>query len=249
MPSNLRQPFAFSSASLLALLALAMPISLLWAQPAEPAPAIVKIDDSKLPIILVEARNVSVPDLLKELSSRFHFAVEGLSGLDSNQKVTVSAKGVLEDILRRVVLPGEGLVAFYRDKTIERIIIVVNPNGGVNTQPLSRQADAQLQAGETREPTTASTRLSSRAGPADAAWVRVAGTQAPAQQGRLNTLLQTQLDLQRQFSGDGVGVPAATTQGPTPASSMAALTLTARVNVLALSSALQAVCIGPKCTR
>ena len=63
------------------------------AQSAESSSPTVKIDDSGSPIIVIEARDIPVPDLLKALANRLHFAVEGLSTLDRDEKVTVSSRG------------------------------------------------------------------------------------------------------------------------------------------------------------
>jgi hypothetical protein len=268
--ASLRQPSSGSGAALLALLVFTMPLpaSPVWA--AEPAPTTVKIDDSKAPTISIEARNVTVVVLLKELSSRLHFTVEGLSGLDQEQKMTVSSKGELEDILRRVVLSGTGFVAFHQGKTINRIMIV-DMSGRHD-----RNFDAQSQLPAKPQAVPASTPIPSEAASAGAASTTTSTTKqapieqgrendtlvqtqlnlqpqfndspvAPAQHGRLNALLQTQLNLERQF--DTTGAPAPTAEGLATASSMAALTLTARQNVLALSAALRAVCIGPNCAQ
>jgi hypothetical protein len=273
--SSLRRPLAPFGVALIGLLVLAVTM---WASPvqaAEPAPATIKIDDSKAPTISIEARNVTVPDFLKELSSRLHFTIEGLSRLDAEQKVWVSSKGKLEDILRRVVLGETGFVAFYRGKTIDQIVIV-GSHGSRNAEFPTRQADARAQSPVAPEPVPPDTPpVAASVGAAlnDAATATQAPAQqgqedtllqtqlnlhssfsgdgpgAPAQQSRVNSLLQTQLNQQRQFGSDGSAAPVPTALVPASASSMAALTLTARQNVLALSSALRAVCIGPNCAQ
>jgi hypothetical protein len=224
----------------------------LWAFPtsaAEPTAATVKIDDSNAPTISIEARNITVPDLLKELSSRLHFAVEGHSGLDREQKVTVTSKGELADILRRLVLPGKGFAVFYRDKTIDRIVLL-DANGGGNSDPVTRQADAKTQAPAEPEPISAKTSTLPIPAPTGAAPGPPFGTaQSAMQQGQVDTLLQTQLKQQRQFGGDLSGAPPPSAPQPAAASSMAALTQLAQRNVLALSSALRTVCIGATCAQ
>lgn len=244
-------------------LALAAILSAPPARSAEPAsPAIeagikpaIKIDDSRSPAVTIEARDIPVPDLLKELSTRLHFAVEGLSALDREEKVTISSNGDIEDILRRIVLPGKAFVTFYRGKAIERIVIVDSNGAGNSAQPAIRQAEAQKPPGHPTEPQSPA-RTEAPTAPAP-----TSAKAAPVPRGAVNTLLQAQLNLQQQ-AGAGTGLdnaaaasalqPAgssANSPGQAPAAAMAALTQTARQNVLALSSALRAVCIGPNCAQ
>ena len=189
-----------------------------------------------------------MPDLMKELSNSLHFTVEGLPTLDGQDRVTLSSKGNLEDILRRIILlPGKGLVTFYNGKMIDRIVIVGLNAGGSNSQSVAQQAETQTQPEGTTDP-AAPVKTSTPA--ATASTSAVASASPPAHQ--VNALLQTQLNLPRQVetgTADDTAIPLPNPQGPTTASSMAALTQTARLNILTLKSALRAVCIGPNCAR
>jgi len=253
---SLRPLFAIAGGFLFPLFGFALILITPLARSAEPASPTVKIDDSGSPIISIEARNIPVPDLLKELSNRLHFAIEGLSILDSEEKVTVSSKGDLEDILRRIVLPGRGFVTFYRDKTIDRIVIVGPNAAGSEAPAVPRQAAAEKQS--PGNPGAPSSPVKTQAQNSPALTAAPGSLAAQVQPDLVNTLLQTQLNIQRQV-GAGAGRDSSGTASVPPvdsssnlpgqggSASMAALTQTARQNVLMLSSALRAVCIGPNC--
>jgi hypothetical protein len=249
---SLRQSFAIAGGILFSVLALAVILFTPPARSAEPSAPTVKIDDSGSPIISIEARDIAVPDLLRELSNRLHFAIEGLSILDREEKVTVSSKGDLEDILRRIVLPGRGFVTFYREKMIDRIVIVGSNAAGSEAPALPKQAAAEKQSPGNPDAPPSAVKTNAPA-------PTTASAAAPVQLDLVNTLLQTQLNIQQQVgAGAGRGDSSGTASVPQPANaanlsgqessaSMAALTQTARQNVLMLSSALRAVCMGPNC--
>jgi hypothetical protein len=186
-----------------------------------------------------------------------HFAIEGLSILDREEKVTVSSKGDLEDILRRIVLPGRGFVTFYREKMIDRIVIVGSNAAGSEAPAVPKQAAAEKQSPGNPGAPASPVKTQAPNAPAPT----TASAAAPVQLDLVNTLLQTQLNIQQQVdAGAGRGDSSGTASVPQPANaanlpgqgssaSMAALTQTARQNVLMLSSALRAVCMGPNCAQ
>jgi hypothetical protein len=212
------------------------------ARSAEPASPTIKIEATG-PVIEIEIRDVALPELLKELSNKLHFALEGVSMLNADEKISVSARGNLEDILRRTILPGKGFVTFYRDKAIERIVILGSNLDGYTPEPGPTLAEAVRPSSgnpPTVTPSRATTPVRSGSAPANSS----AATP-------LNTLLDAQITVQRQ-GGAGANLETAIPTVTAPMAqnsptSMAVLTQTAMQNVLALSSALRSVCIGPNC--
>ena len=142
---RVRQSFAIVGAVLLEPIVFATVPFTPPARAAEPASPSVKIDASKLPTVAIEAHNITMPDLMKELSNSLHFTVEGLPTLDGQDRVSLSSKGNLEDILRGIILlPGKGPVTFYNGKMIDRIVIVGLNAGGSNSQSV-RPSEAETQ--------------------------------------------------------------------------------------------------------
>ena len=229
----------------LALLVFASLLLTVPARSAEPVSPSINIDHSRAPFITVEARDIAISDLLKELSKRLHVVIEGVSAATGQEKVTVSANGELEDVLRRVLLPGKGLVVLYKGRLIDKIIVVQSSGeAGVGGGEAKLRPEAQTEAFGAPA-SQAEPRLPLPTGAADTA------APVPIRPSQINTILQKQVEVQRQFeTGAGAHNPGAAIFNPggkPGTSGMAALTQTARQNVLALTTALRAVCLAPNC--
>ena len=233
----------------LGLLFFAIVVLTMPARAAEPGSPSINIDYSRAPLITIEARDVTISDLLKEVSTRLHVVIEGLSAAAGQEKVTASAKGELEDVLRRVLLPDKSLMVSYKSGAIDKIILVRSSGeGDIGLAGGEAQLRPEGQTEALGPPVPqAEPRLPLPAGSADAA------ASVAIKPSQINSILQQQVEVQRQFeNGAGVNSAGGTISNPggQPATSgMAALTQTARQNVLALSSALRAVCLAPNCRK
>ena len=235
-------PSTLSSGLLFVMFVLTIP-----ACSAEPVSPSINIDYSRAPLITLQARDIAISDLLKELSTRLHVVIEGVSAATGQEKVTVSAKGELEDVLRRVLLPGKGLVVLYKGTSIDKIVVVqASGEAGVGFASGEAKLRPEAQTEAFGAPAyQAQPRLTLPTGAKEtAARVLVKPSQ-------INTILQKQVEVQRQFeTGAGAHNPGTAIFNPggqSATSGMAALTQTARQNVLALTSALRAVCLAPNC--
>jgi hypothetical protein len=203
------------------LLPLLLLIGMDFGAAAQPSGPSLTIDDNSLPVVAFEAKNVPAIEVLNQLAAVLHIEVEYVTPVDKSPAITGSFKGEFDEILRRVLLPNAGYVAWWRASAIDRI--VVTASGGAAPA-------AALDAAPV--PVTTVTKTSR------------AGT---TQQGQnpVSTLLQTQANMMQSATATQSSLPSA----GTAQTSVAAMTRTAQANVRMLAKALNAVCIGANCAQ
>jgi hypothetical protein len=203
------------------------------------------VDKSGFPTLLIDSKNTPLADVISNLEERLQIKIEITSTLDRSQIVTGTFKGDLKTIMRRDLIPNAGYLEFYREGTIDRIVIIpereskptepsMRTTSGFDTPPvddLDKPSEKPARASDGKPASDANS------APAASAWAD-----------RVSSTLQAQIDIQRNNPDTATSAPSKT-QWQKPSASMAAMTRTASDNVHALTQALRSVCIGSGCAR
>jgi len=232
------------------LLPLLLLIGMDFGASAEPSGPSLTIDDNSLPVVAFEAKNVPAIEVLNQLAAVLHIEVEYVTPVDKSPAITGSFKGEFDEILRRVLLPNAGYVAWWRGSAIDHIVVTASGGAALVAAAAPSPGAAALDAAPVLVTTVTKT---SRAGTAQ------------RRESPVSTLLQTQANMvertaanARAVEGSNPPVSAASSRSVTQSSipsmgteqtSLAAITHTAQANVRMLAKALNAVCIGANCAQ
>jgi hypothetical protein len=215
------------------------------------------IEYDRLPTISVDAKGATVREILTQLADRLHFQIENPEAVESSPTFSGSFKGDFTDVLRRVLLRDMNYAIFYRDRAIERIVIVGSGTAGPGAAKSSSSGNVagadEVVATDTARAETA------RIGPPSHQAPEAFQTRNP-----LARLLEAQANITEQAvrqsdpPGNSSSAVSATSSRSTVQSgsststaqmSLAAMTQAAQTNVRMLAKALNSVCIGPNCAQ
>jgi len=201
----------------------------------------ISIDTTGFPVLVVEADNARIVDILKQLGEQLGFRIEHLPQ-DNPQTITATLRGELNQLLQGDRLGRMSYVLLHRDAGIDRLIVV-------NLPTIAETGTKNAAAASNANPTATQASLSQAAPPATSPGP--ADTNRPrGPSGRLNRLLRAQAI--RGSSGQGENAPAASAPpmaapDSTSQSALSAMARAAQVNAQSLVSALRAACIGSSC--
>ena len=250
LPSSLSRAMAAS-------LGFVLTLGICAAGYSESSTSSLTIDYDRLPTISVDAKGAAVREILSQLADRLHFQIENPEAIENSPTFSGSFQGDFTEVLRRVLLRDMNYAIFYRDRAIERIVIVGSGTAGLGAaKPSSSGIGAE--ADEVRAADTARAETARMGPPSHQA------PQASQTRNSLGQLLEAQANITEQAvrQSDSVGNPGSavsaassrsTVQSGFPTStaqmSLAAMTQAAQTNVQMLAKALNSVCIGTNCAQ